>query len=244
MAHLRLQLLKLSSPLILALAVVGANSALAQSPQASDRVPFTLEGRSWVNQKAFIDSGLRCGVRPLDAGEARAVDEALRVRLELKPDKPNPGKGGGPGGGGGGGGEGGEVSYAGEINVYFHVIHSGSVGLLSAEEIADQMAGAQQRLSGYRLLVQSRFDGLYRQRVLVWHDPWLKRRVRRQERTSGTRSGEPQRLYRQSFGRVPGMGLSALVRLRHVCLGRNRAALVYVAGRLSRTVQRGRYGNS
>ena len=137
MAHLRLQLLKLSSPLILALVAVGANSALAQSPQASDRGPFTLEGRSWVNQKAFIDSGLRCGVRPLSAGDARAVDEALRVRLQSKPDKPNPGKGGGP--------PATEEpppppSSGGEINVYFHVIHSGSVGLLSAEEIADQMA--------------------------------------------------------------------------------------------------------
>ncbi|MBB5203419.1 hypothetical protein HNQ51_000712 [Inhella inkyongensis] len=45
----------------------GATSAFAHPPK---EVPFVLEGRSFVNKKAFIDAGLRCGARHVDEDKA------------------------------------------------------------------------------------------------------------------------------------------------------------------------------
>jgi hypothetical protein len=106
--------------------------AAAQNSNATDHVPFLLEGRSWVNQKAFIDAGLRCGVRPLDAQQARGVDDDLRARLAQRGGfQPKPGSGGGGGGGG---------ATGGDIPVYFHVIHDDDAGNLTASEVAAQIA--------------------------------------------------------------------------------------------------------
>lgn len=103
-----------------------------------------------VGAPAFAQSGaaydnangnaafLRCGTKHPTAEEARMIEEqfqALRGRLNAKaPD----GKGK-PGGGGGGGG--GTLPPAGSIaiDVYFHVIHDGSNGDLSAQAISDSI---------------------------------------------------------------------------------------------------------
>jgi hypothetical protein len=46
--------------------------------------PFYFSGSIWRDQKAFIDSGARCGTRPVDAAEARAIADALeRFGAEL-----------------------------------------------------------------------------------------------------------------------------------------------------------------
>jgi hypothetical protein len=39
--------------------------------------PFTLEGRAWVDQRAFLDAGLRCGTRPVDDPEKSEIDRTL-----------------------------------------------------------------------------------------------------------------------------------------------------------------------
>jgi predicted amidohydrolase len=47
--------------------------AAAAGTAAQER-PFTLEGRTWVSQQAFIDAGLRCGTRDPDAIRAAQID--------------------------------------------------------------------------------------------------------------------------------------------------------------------------
>jgi hypothetical protein len=67
----------------LALIAGGAAAPLNAQQATESRAPFTLEGHAWVSQKAFVESGARCGTRPVDsieAGEiARIVD---RYRAE------------------------------------------------------------------------------------------------------------------------------------------------------------------
>ena len=115
----------------------GAVSAFGQNPNASDRAAFVIEGRSWVNQKAFIDAGLRCGVRPVDEEEARAIDDDLRLHLNLraalKGGAANRGKPGGdppppP-----------SPFTSAVVPVYFHVITDGNNGSVSNATIASQI---------------------------------------------------------------------------------------------------------
>jgi hypothetical protein len=53
--------------------------AIAQSLSEGQghAAPFLLEGLTWHDQQAFIDSGGRCGTRSVGDAEARAIDEAL-----------------------------------------------------------------------------------------------------------------------------------------------------------------------
>ncbi|MFZ3047136.1 MAG: zinc metalloprotease [Desulfatirhabdiaceae bacterium] len=44
----------------------------------TDNFPFTLNGRTWVNQQAFIDSGSRCSTRIVDEIEQELIEEARR----------------------------------------------------------------------------------------------------------------------------------------------------------------------
>ena len=62
--------------------------AMAQSFSDEQRhdEPFHLDGTIWHNQQAFINSGGRCGTRPVDDAEAQAIDAALvRFRAALGP---------------------------------------------------------------------------------------------------------------------------------------------------------------
>jgi hypothetical protein len=56
------------------------HQALAQgaSGERGNGERFILNGITWRDQKAFIDSGARCGTRQVDEIEARAIDEALQ----------------------------------------------------------------------------------------------------------------------------------------------------------------------
>ena len=114
--------------------------AWAQNPPGLERAPFTIEGRSWVNQKAFIDAGLRCGVRPLDAEAARAVEEDLRGRSNsaAKPGNGNSGNGNGNANGGNNGGSPPPFTLV-TLNVYVHVITDGASGYLSALKVSAQI---------------------------------------------------------------------------------------------------------
>ncbi len=94
------------------------STALAQGP-AEDNVPFTLNGKTWVSKKTFIESGGRCATRHVDEIEAAQIEAALARFLagrgkgaSEKPGKP-------------GGGPPPPVSSA-VVPVYFHVINNGT----------------------------------------------------------------------------------------------------------------------
>lgn len=105
----------------LALSIVVCGALPAQAPQALDHIPFTLEGRSWVNQRVFVESGLRCGTRPLDEDEARSVEVDLTAHANAKngntQGNAKPGGGSNPLP---------PAVTGGVINVYFHVIKQGT----------------------------------------------------------------------------------------------------------------------
>jgi hypothetical protein len=66
--------------LLLALgAWLAHDQALAQSVLAAERLgqPFQLHGLTWRDQQAFIDSGMRCGTRPVGVGEGQAIATGL-----------------------------------------------------------------------------------------------------------------------------------------------------------------------
>ena len=56
-------------------------AAVAEPPQDS---PFVIEGRSFTSKKAFIDAGLRCGVRHVDDVEAADIDDAVARHVAAK----------------------------------------------------------------------------------------------------------------------------------------------------------------
>jgi hypothetical protein len=101
---------------------------------------FAQSGAAYDNANGNADF-LRCGTPHPSAEEARLIEEqfqALRGRLNAKaPD----GKGK-PGGGGGGDGGSGSLPPAGsiEIDVWFHVITSGTNGDVSDTQITQQIA--------------------------------------------------------------------------------------------------------
>lgn len=110
-------------------------SGWAQNQNALDHVPFTIGGRTWVNQKAFIDAGLRCGVRALDDDEARGIENDLAARLAARNGQGNSKPGGSPP-------PPPPAVTGGVINVYFHVINKGTGianGDIPASMIDDQI---------------------------------------------------------------------------------------------------------
>lgn len=96
----------------------------------------TLDSPS-IDLSSFKPELKHCGtVEPTEL-EAAALEADFQEHLALF-SKKRPGTGGGSGGGTGGGG--GTTVTGGTINVYFHVITSGSTGNISDKMIADQIA--------------------------------------------------------------------------------------------------------
>ena len=61
-----------------------ACSALAFAQgQSPDNRPFVLNGHSWVNQQAFVDSGARCGTKNFSPDESDDNDRQLAADREL-----------------------------------------------------------------------------------------------------------------------------------------------------------------
>jgi hypothetical protein len=107
--------------------------------QTNPNAPFHLQGRTWANQKAFIDAGLRCGTKHPDKFERERIDEEVRQILAARGGGNNK-----PPGGGGGGGVG-----ATTVDVYFHVITSSTgAGNVSDSAITSQINVLNQAYAG------------------------------------------------------------------------------------------------
>ena len=81
---------------------------------------FVFGGETWVDQQAFINSGLRCGTLQLTQDAMDSIEDVVRQRMLQR----------------------GNDATGGTINVYFHVIRKGagySNGGLSDAMIADQI---------------------------------------------------------------------------------------------------------
>jgi len=70
-----------------ALLTLAAGTALGQG-KSDQHKPFELNGHSWVDQQAFLDSGARCMTRPIDDIERAEIDTHL---AKVKADKAAPG---------------------------------------------------------------------------------------------------------------------------------------------------------
>ena len=130
--------MRLQSLAVLGAAVLGSvGTAVAQD--AEHGRPFWVGDHSWPSKQAFIDSGARCATKPLSDLDRALVEEKIGPIIAARAQAMKGGSGGGqkPGGGGGGGGT---TVTGGVVNVYFHVIHSGSTGKLTNNDIDAQMA--------------------------------------------------------------------------------------------------------
>jgi Pregnancy-associated plasma protein-A len=103
----------------------GAAAAAAQENQGpSQGRPFKFQGESWVSQQAFVESGRRCGVKPVDEEKAAAIDKEVASWLAAKQAA-------------------GEsiLATGGNISVWVHVIRIGTG--VSNGDVPDSMINSQ-----------------------------------------------------------------------------------------------------
>jgi len=120
--------------------VLGAFTAVvaaAPGGVSGDHQPFVIGDHSWESQQAFIDSGARCGTKPLDLIEALKVEEQIGPILRQLAQGGMLGKAGGGGGKGKppGGSTGGATTTGEMVNVYFHVIRRAATNLAADGDI-------------------------------------------------------------------------------------------------------------
>jgi Pregnancy-associated plasma protein-A len=106
--------------------------------QQTDRLPFHIEGRSFVSQEAFVKAGLRCGTEHVDHERAEAIDAHVHSYLTATDAQGRKTGGLVP-----------ALATGGQINVYFHVITNISgQGNLTDRQIADQIAVLNSAFAG------------------------------------------------------------------------------------------------
>ena len=108
-------------------AVVGAVllgiTGMAVAQDKANGRPFWVGDHSWQSKQAFIDSGARCATKPLSDVERDQVEQKLGPFMAARAQAlGQPGTDAKPGGGGGGG----TTVTGGLVDVYFHVITSGT----------------------------------------------------------------------------------------------------------------------
>jgi hypothetical protein len=125
----------------LALGAAAVVVVAAPGGASADHKPFVIGDHSWESQQAFIDSGARCGTKPLDLIEALRVEEKIGPIMRQLAQGGMLGRAGGGGSKGGKpGGGGGTTVTEGTIQVYVHVILSDSgAGAVSDKMITDQI---------------------------------------------------------------------------------------------------------
>ncbi len=106
-----------------------ASGMAAVAAQQEDERPFVIEGRSFVNQGAFIAAGHRCGTPHHDEDRVAEVDRVMAVhRANLqkwaRPGDPVPAAAG----------------SSGTINVYVHIIkNTAGQGAVSSQQVQAQI---------------------------------------------------------------------------------------------------------
>lgn len=107
---------------ILFAAVLGLGLAFPSVAQDMEKAEtgFELNGHSWIDQQAFVDSGARCAAKHPDAIDMARIDAALARWVAENGDFSTR-----------------EAAVV--IPVYFHVITNGSAGYLSSQDVAAQM---------------------------------------------------------------------------------------------------------
>jgi hypothetical protein len=103
--------------LVLGMAILGF-AAYAASPDDPGEA-FVVGGTSFVNQEAFIQAGHRCGTHMPDPEEVACVEKDMELFAQENPWV--------------------RMEGAKTINVYFHVITSGSTGNLSTQDLDAQI---------------------------------------------------------------------------------------------------------
>jgi len=111
-----------------ALLSLGAGVATVDADPDHDHGPFVIHGRSFVDQEAFINAGLRCGTRHVDEIRAAEIDAELaahkgRGGASHRPGSPTASA----------------TVTGGTINVYVHVITSSA----GAGNVPDTQINAQ-----------------------------------------------------------------------------------------------------
>lgn len=105
---------------------------------------FHLNGKTWVSQEAFIESGARCSTPLVDSIRAAEIDADINQKLTAK-GRSSPSA----------------LAVSAQIPVYVHVIRSGSgAGDVSSGQIADQISvlNAAYAGSGFSFTLISRDD--------------------------------------------------------------------------------------
>ncbi|MCI0402899.1 MAG: zinc metalloprotease [Acidobacteria bacterium] len=173
----------------------------AQRPEASQdgpgqsdvEVPFTVGGRTWRSQKAFIESGARCGARHVDEIEA---DQIERSRQRFLVGRGSPANSAKPGAG-----EDPLARASGSVNVpvWFHVINQGS-GIANGDipqsqidaQIAvlnDAFAGAAPGGSGANTPFRFTLAGVTRTTNATWFNMGLGSQAEKQAKAALHRGG-------------------------------------------------------
>jgi hypothetical protein len=131
------------------LALALSISALTTGTATHAASAFTLEGKSWKSQQAFVESGARCATRQVDEYERAVINRKLEHFLARQG-----GGSGKPGSGGGGAPSTSPVT----IPVYVHVIHNGTTGNVPDGAINAQMDVLNDSFGGQTAGATTRFS--------------------------------------------------------------------------------------